>query len=63
MVGGSFADLALIQKFLGTDYHSPEDELNDLTELGGAAEDANLHVALGQHFASARKFKWKKAGE
>lgn len=63
MVGGSFADLALMQTFLGSDYHGPDDELTDTTELGGAAEDANLHVALGQHFASARKFKWKKAGE
>ena len=38
-------------------------ELTDATELGGAAEDANLHIALGQHFANARKYKAKKAGE
>lgn len=63
MVGGSFADLDLLQKFLGSDYHGPNDELTDKTDLGGAAEDAELHIALGRHFANARKYKWKKAGE
>jgi Peptidase family M28 len=63
MVGGSFADLDLMQKFLGSDYHGPNDELTDKTELGGAAEDADLHIALGQHFADTRKYKSAKAGE
>jgi hypothetical protein len=63
MVGGSFADLGLMQKFLGSDYHGPDDELTDKTELGGAAEDADLHIALGRHFADARKYKPKKAGD
>jgi Peptidase family M28 len=63
MVGGSFADLDLMQKFLGSDYHGPEDELTAKTELGGAAEDADLHIALGQYFADTRKYKSPKAGE
>ena len=63
MVGGSFADLDLLQKFLGSDYHGPNDELTDATELGGAAEDADLHIALGRYFANTRKYKSKKAGE
>ena len=63
MVGGSFADLDLMQKFLGSDYHGPNDELTDKTELGGAAEDADLHIALGQYFADTRKYKSAKAGE
>lgn len=63
MVGGSFADLDLMQKFLGSDYHGSNDELTDKTELGGAAEDADLHIALGQHFANTRKYKSAKAGE
>lgn len=63
MVGGSFADLELMQKFMGSDYHGPNDELTDATELGGAAEDANLHIALGKYFADVRKYKWKKTGE
>ena len=63
MVGGSFADLGLMQKFLGSDYHGPNDELTDKTELGGAAEDADLHIALGRYFADTRKYKSAKAGE
>lgn len=63
MVGGSFADLDLMQKFLGSDYHGPNDELTDKTELGGAAEDADLHIALGKYFADIKKYKWNKAGE
>lgn len=63
MIGSAFADLDVMQKFLGSDYHGPEDELNAKTELGGAAEDADLHIALGQYFADARKYKWNKAGE
>ncbi len=63
MVGGSFADLDLMQKFLGSDYHGPNDELTDKTELGGAAEDADLHIALGKYFADVKKYKWNKAGE
>ena len=63
MVGGSFADLGLMQKFLGSEYHGPNDELTDSTELGGAAEDADLHIALGRYFADSRKYKSAKAGE
>lgn len=51
MVGGSFSDMKLLQEFLAGDYHGPGDELTDKTELGGAAEDADLHVALGRVFA------------
>ena len=63
MVGGSFADLDLMQKFLGSEYHGPNDELTDKTELGGAADDTDLHIALGQYFADTRKYKSVKAGE
>jgi hypothetical protein len=31
--------------------------------LGGAAEYADLHIALGQHFADTKKYKSAKAGE
>ncbi len=61
MVGGSFADLKLMDEFLSGAYHGPEDELTAETELGGAAEDANLHVALGKHFANAKKQPHEKA--
>jgi hypothetical protein len=63
MVGGSFADLKLMDMFLSDDYHGPDDELTAETELGGAAEDANLHVALGKHFANAKKQPMEKPAE
>jgi hypothetical protein len=67
MVGGSFADLELLESFLGSRYHGPDDEYSKATELGGAAEDATLHVLIGQHFANAKKYvrsaPAKKAGE
>jgi hypothetical protein len=56
MVTASFADLSLTQKFLSSHYHGPDDELTDDTELGGAAQDTALHIALGQYFASLKKY-------
>jgi hypothetical protein len=52
MAGGSFSDMALLQHFLAGPYHGPDDELTDATELGGAADDADLHIALARHFAT-----------
>ncbi len=61
MVGGAFADLGKLEVFLKSDYHGPEDEVVDSLQLGGAAEDADLHIALARYFADARKYKPKKA--
>lgn len=52
MAGGSFSDLKLLNAFLDKDYHSPADELRPETELGGAVDDANLHVELVRRAAS-----------
>ncbi|MBN9787998.1 peptidase M28 [Pseudonocardia sp. TMWB2A] len=52
MVGGSFADMKKLEAYLGGDYHGPKDELNDSVILSGAAEDADLHVALGRYFGN-----------
>jgi Zn-dependent M28 family amino/carboxypeptidase len=52
MAGGSFTDMALLEAFLGGDYHGPNDELRDDVPLGGAADDADLHVALVRHFGN-----------
>lgn len=52
MVGGSFSDARLLQQFLGGAYHGPDDELTDTLDLGGAADDADLHIALIRHFAN-----------
>ena len=62
MVSGSFADMDRMQKFLGSDYHGPDDEVNDHLELGGATEDADLHVELGRYFSSTKKYRRVKAG-
>lgn len=63
MAGGSFSDMALLQSFLTTVYHQPDDELTDATELGGAADDANLHVDLVRYFADTAKFKPAPTGD
>jgi hypothetical protein len=52
MAGGSFSDMALLNAFLSGPYHAPDDELTDAVPLGGAADDADLHVALARHFGS-----------
>ena len=54
MVGGSFSDMPLLEKFLGSDYHQAADNFSDTIPLGGAAEDADLHVALGRVFADTK---------
>ncbi|WOE73804.1 M28 family peptidase [Alterisphingorhabdus coralli] len=56
MIGGSFADDALLQKFLRGNYHSPDDETENILDLGGAAEDADLHIALVRYFADTEKY-------
>jgi hypothetical protein len=62
MVGGAFADPEMLQRFLDGDYHGPNDEYSDKIQLGGAAEDATLHIELGKFFADTRKYQPKKTG-
>ena len=52
MAGGSFSDMKRLNAFLAGIYHAPSDELRPDTELGGAVEDANLHVELVRRAAS-----------
>jgi hypothetical protein len=51
MVGGSFANMAALNAFLAGDYHGPDDEARPDIPLEGAAEDANLLVALARRLA------------
>lgn len=46
MATGSVSDMGLLQAYLGGVYHKPDDDIPNATELEGAVEDANLHVAL-----------------
>ena len=57
MVGGSFANMAKLQAFLGGAYHKPEDDLDRPLELGGAAEDAELMIALGRRLADPKRYR------
>jgi Peptidase family M28 len=52
MAGGSFSDFKLLTAFLASRYHHPDDELRPDTDLGGAVDDANLHVELVRRTAS-----------
>lgn len=51
MVGGSFSDMAELGRFLSGPYHAPDDEAGPGVELGGAAEDADLLIALARKLA------------
>lgn len=55
MVSSAYGDLDRVEKFFDGDYHRPSDGIDKPIELGGAAEDVLLHVALARHFANARK--------
>jgi hypothetical protein len=57
MVGGAFSDPVELAKFLTGAYHHPNDDLSHGIELGGAAEDGALHVALGQLFADPQRLR------
>lgn len=54
MAGGGFSDMQRLRGFLASPYHGPDDELTEATDLGGAVEDANLHLELVRRAASRR---------
>lgn len=56
MAGGSFSNLDVLQRFIDSRYHGPSDELRADTDLGGAVDDASLHLELIRRAAS-RKFR------
>jgi Zn-dependent M28 family amino/carboxypeptidase len=51
MIGGAFSNMALLNAFLEGRYHGPDDEADGRLMLDGAAEDANLIVALAGRLA------------
>lgn len=51
-VTSAFAQAAPLERFLAAHYHQPSDEPEGI-ELGGAAEDLLLHLALVRRFADA----------
>jgi len=63
MVGGSFANMELLNAFLSGPYHGPEDEVGPGLMLEGAAEDSNLLVALGRRLADPAAYARPAASE
>ena len=57
MVGGSFSNMELLNNFLSGPYHGPDDEVGPRLMLDGAAEDANLLVALGRRLADPADYQ------
>jgi Zn-dependent M28 family amino/carboxypeptidase len=49
MVGGAYGPA--LERFFASRYHQPSDQADRDLELGGAAEDVALHVALGRALA------------
>jgi Zn-dependent M28 family amino/carboxypeptidase len=62
MVGGSFANMKQLGAFLSGPYHKPEDDLKREIILDGAAEDAELLIALGRKLADPRTYRPARAG-
>lgn len=56
MLGGSFSDMDLLNHFLSGSYHQPSDDQVESIELGGAADDSDLHIALIRLFADRERW-------
>lgn len=56
MIGGSFSDIKRLEAFLGSVYHGPTDAPGGAIELGGAAEDADLTVAVARRLLDPATF-------
>ena len=51
-------------EYTNTDYHKPSDQVKADWDLGGAAEDAKLFLAIGYRVAQAAKYpEWKMGNE
>jgi hypothetical protein len=55
MVTTAYGDLARMRGFFDGDYHRPSDDLSHPLELGGAADDVRILVALTRWFGNPRK--------
>lgn len=55
MVTTAYGDIDRMRAFYEGDYHRPSDDLSHPIELGGAAQDVKMLVALGRWFGDPRK--------
>jgi hypothetical protein len=62
MVSSSYSDPARLERFMESTYHRPSDEFGPGFELGGAAEDVGVQVALVRWFAGVKSYSGKKPG-
>jgi hypothetical protein len=56
MVTSAYGEIGRLEHFFDTDYHRPGDVVKPGIELGGAADDVALHVALVHWFADAHSY-------
>lgn len=56
MVSSAYGEIERIRRFFDDHYHRPGDDLSLELELGGAAQDVALHVALARWFADASAY-------
>jgi Peptidase family M28 len=57
MVSSAYADVPRLEAFFEGPYHRPADNLQRTIELGGAAQDVALHVALARWFGDAKRVR------
>ena len=62
MVTSAYGDIARLERYFDSDYHRPSDVVKPGIELGGAAEDVALHVALVRWFADAHGYSPRAGG-
>lgn len=56
MITSAYGEIGRLEHFFDTDYHRPSDVVKPGIELGGAAEDVALHVALVHWFADVHDY-------
>lgn len=56
MITSAYGEIGRLEHFFDTDYHRPSDIVKPGIELGGAAEDVTLHVALVHWFADTHSY-------
>jgi hypothetical protein len=57
MVTGSVSDMNRLRTYLGGGYHGPTDDIANMKELGGAAEDATLHIGVARALADPARYE------
>jgi len=62
MITSAYGEIARLEHFFDTDYHRPSDVVKPDIELGGAAQDVALHVALVHWFADAHNYPAASGG-